>query len=193
LYQPNKYQGLDPKIVKIISKEVEKLTGRFALEETELNDIEQDLHLHVWSGIGHLVGVPFYAAVRRIVDSRIKDIIKERKRACRDYTKRAFSLDEPSASEEEPDLEIGQLVDLAQHLERTAGKSTAWQARRHFSADVSDAIESLPKDLRLLCSALDALDGNLVAAARELNLSRKKARVGLEKLQTALRHLCGDS
>ena len=76
-------------------------------------------------------------------------------------------------------------IDLERELRSGFGLSKSWHERRAEAADVADDLASLPDNLRDLADALDACDGNLSDAARMLGLTRKKARLLLERLRQA--------
>ena len=179
-------------------KEAAKLKGRYGIGIDDLEDLEQDLHAQVWKKITGEIGPdhPNYrAAVRRTVDSRIKDIIEYRTAVRRKGGIDSISLYQPvkkkktTESEEFPLFEI---LDLELFCEIFGDSAPAWHRHRHRKFDVESALNQLPSELRRLADTIDTLNGNMSAVARELRVTRKKLRCDLGKLQQRLRELLED-
>ena len=194
----SRYQGIDEFIVTVIKKEVANLKGRYGIGGDDLEDLEQDLHSQVWKKITGEIepGHPNYrAAVRRTVDSRIKDIIEYRTAARRKGGIDSISFFQPvkkkktTESEEFPFFEIH---DLELFCEVFGDSAPAWHRHRHRKFDVESALDQLPRDLRRLADTIDTFNGNMSAVARELRVTRKKLRCDLGKLQQRLRELLED-
>lgn len=181
----NSYEGIDEFITTVIAKEAAKLPGRFGIGTDDLDDIHQDLHQQVWRKVAGAFspGDPDYkAAVRRTVDSKIKDMIDHRTAGKR--SAETVSMDDPIEGEEsEAHSNFGDSLDLEQKLEDLAGRAAAWHRRRQAKIDVEEAMARLPDDLRRLADTLAALGGNHSAAERELGVTRKKFRCDVEKLR----------
>jgi RNA polymerase sigma factor (sigma-70 family) len=182
----NNYAGIAPFIVTVIAREANRLIGRYGLTRTDVHDIEQDLHLKVWRSLEELDDALFEASINRIVRNEVIDMIRKRKRECRDYRRVAFSIEETcSDSSGDDDLE-GYADVLDEDLLVGLGYSPSWQSRRWEHMDVEECLASLPDQLRDLADCLDACGGNLSEAARMMGVSRKKARLLLARLQDAL-------
>jgi DNA-directed RNA polymerase specialized sigma24 family protein len=162
----NAYPGIDPRITSIIAFEAAKLPGRYRLTWSDLPDIEQEIHIAVWSGMESAKVVVFEAAVHQITDSRIKDLIRYRERACRDWEKEAYSLDGVPWYATNP---LDEPIDTPPDTE-----------------DLKEALASLPGDLRELAEVLVDCDGNVSEAARVLGHPRKKTRIAHERLKRRL-------
>jgi RNA polymerase sigma factor (sigma-70 family) len=182
----NNYEGIAPFIVTAIAREANRLIGRYGLTQTDVHDIEQDLHLKVWRSLAELDEEQFEASVNRIVRNEAIDMIRKRKRECRDYRRVAFSIEATcydSNSDEDPE---GHADVLDEDLLVCLGYSPSWQSRRWEQMDVEECLASLPDQLRDLADCLDACGGNLSEAARMMGVSRKKARILLARLQDAM-------
>ncbi len=182
----NRYEGIDEFITKVIAKEAAKLPGRFGIGADDLDDIHQDLHQQVWrkmAGTFSQSDPDYKAAVRRTVDSKIKDIIDHRSAGKR--AAEAVSIDAPldDGGPEEESATFGDSIDLELLAEDLSGRAAAWHRRREAKIDVEEAVARLPDDLRRLADTLAALGGNHSAAERELGVTRKKFRCDIEKLR----------
>lgn len=163
--------------------------GRFGIGADDLEDIHQDLHCQVWKKLAgeFTPDHPQYrAAVRRTVDSRIKDLIEHRLAG-----KRRAELDnlhlEALVEAEDEDIEFADAHDLELLMEIYGGAAPAWHRHRHGKIDVQEALAALPGDLRELVETIDALDGNLAAVEREIGVTRKKLRCDLAKLRRLMK------
>lgn len=183
--QQNKYPGIDPRIVRIVSLKVGKLVGRHGITAADVPDIEQDMHLAVWSALITLHGIPLEAAVNQIVENKIRKLIRWRKRKRRDWRCVAFSIDEPAPNAEDPDDEIAHILDLEDFMAKAFGLPPTWHKQRAETADVADDLANLPDEIRDLANTLVACGGSLNAAAELMGVGRKKARLLLERLQKA--------
>ena len=184
----DRYEGIDEFIIAVIKKETAKLLGRHGITIEDKEDIEQDLHFQVWKKVAGSFAPAdknYRAAIRRIVDSRIKDMIEHRDAERRKPERDAVRLNDPVSDEDTSgEDELADMLDLRGVME--------WHRRRHRKIDLQTALSELPGELRMLASAIDELRGNLTAVATELGLSRKKARHGLGKLRQLLGELRGD-
>ena len=185
----NRYIGIDPFITTVINNEVPRLAGRYGIELEDIKDIQQDLHTQVWRKLSgrFTPDHPRYrAAVRQIVDSRIKDEIERRKAKKRWNEAGIVSLDQPVESPEHDEDSLADLKDIERLCEQYGSVSPAWHRRRENKMDLESAMERLPSDLRLLAETIDALNGNMASVERELGITRKKLRWQLGKLQELL-------
>ena len=186
----NRYTGIDEFIVKVIENETKKLRGRFGIGADDLDDIHQDLHRQVWRKLAGQFAPdhPQYkAAVRRTVDSRIKDLIEHRNAEKRRTDRDTLHLDAPVEMIGEEEITYAEAKDLEHGMEVYGGAVPAWHRHRHEKIDVDAALSSLPGDLRRLADAIEALDGNLSAVERDLGITRKKLRCDLEKLRRLMK------
>jgi len=180
----NDYPGIDPRITRIIAKEAEKVAGKLGIAETGIQDIEQDLHVTVWSALSKVRDIVIETAVRQIVKNRAADIIRWHRRECRTSRREAFSMNSPCP--EEPDDDMAHGMDLESNRRNHHGLPPSWDGHRAETADVADALAGLPDELRRLADALDASNGNLIEAAQAFGLSHKKARLMRNRLQRAI-------
>jgi DNA-directed RNA polymerase specialized sigma24 family protein len=181
----NKYPGIDPFIVSTINREVNKLKGRPGIPDTDIADIQQDLHLAVWSALKDLKAeVNREAAVNQIVKHKVIDIIRYRQCQCRDWRSESFSLDDDAHDEERRSV-----FEVAAEMTADQERVSASHQGLDRAAEIEEALAKLPSDLRKLVKALSTNGGRLQAAARKLDWSRKKARIAQERLTQALARL----
>jgi DNA-directed RNA polymerase specialized sigma24 family protein len=182
----NNYAGIHPHIVAVIARKARKLIGRYGLTASDVHDIEQDLHLKVWTALPGLSTTVFEAAINQIVNHEIIDMIRKRERDCRNWRLVAFSTDDHVAGCDCVDEQESYSDILDEDLLIGLGYSPSWQARRWEQADFDEGMARLPGDLRDLAETLDACGGNLSEAARMMGVSRKKARIMLARLRDAM-------
>jgi RNA polymerase sigma factor (sigma-70 family) len=182
----NKYAGIDPHIVTVIKREARSLVGRYGYTISDIEEIEHDLFRKVWVSLPGLSATVFAAAINQIVNHEIIDMIRKRERECRDWRRVAFSLDDSLPDAEDEDEFVADVMDLTKSFDAGFSRPASWHERREMAADLDDALVALPRELRDLAETLDACGGNLSEAARDLGVSRKKARVLLARLQQAM-------
>ncbi len=182
----NSYPGIDPRITRIVAQKTDNLAGHHGIMLADLADIEQDLHLRVLSSQLDTKDVFFERNVRKIVHDAVVDLIRFREYKCRDWHLECLSLDQSGTDCDGHEGSVGQFLDLEDGWHTGFGLPQTWHGRREMAADLADAFAGLPDELRSLADVLDACGGNLSEAARSLGLSRKKARILLERLQESL-------
>ena len=180
----NDYPGIDPRITRIVAKEAERVAGKLGLCKTGIPDIEQDLHITVSSALSKVQEIIFEKAVQQIVRNRAADIMRWHQRECRTIQREAFSMNSPCPDDPDDDMAHG--TDLESSRRNHHGLPPSWDRHRAEVADIAEALANLPGDLRKLADALDASNGNLIEAAREYGLPRKKARIMRDHLQHAI-------
>ncbi len=166
------------------------LPGRFGIGDHDLDDIHQDLHQQVWEKLDGVFapGDPGYrAAVRRTVDSKIKDMIDHCTAEKRKAEFGVVELDAPLETESQDGETFGDSLDLERRRVTDGSGASSWHRRREAKIDVPAALARLPQDLRRLADTIDELGGNYSAAERELGLTRKKFRCDLERLRALMK------
>lgn len=186
----NRYQGIDEFVTTVIKKETAKLRGRYGISADDLEDIHQDLHQQVWTKLAGKFSPdhPQYrAAVRRTVDSKIKDLIERRNAEKRRTNRDNLHLEALVESEDGDELTFADSNDLERCMEIYGDAQPPWHTHRHSKIDVEAALASLPTHLRRLADAIEFLNGNFSAVQRELGVTRKKLRCDLDKLRRLMR------
>jgi hypothetical protein len=182
----NEYPGIDPRITRIVAREAEKIAGKLGLCKTGIPDIEQDLHITVDSALSKVRDIVFEKAVQQIVRNRATDIMRWHQRECRASRREAFSMNSPCPGADDPDDDMAQMMNLESNRRTHYGLPPSWDGHRAETADIAEALASLPDDLRKLADALDASNGNLIEAAQAFGLPHKKARIMRDHLQQAI-------
>ena len=173
----NRYDRLDPFTVKVINSEARNLIGTYAFTEDDFHDLQQDLHLHVRRRMTDRV-IPENerrAFIRCIVKNRIRDLISERTAGCRDIRKNAWSMNEPPLTEScDEEIVMEEMVDCGALLDRFAMRCSESIPLRDLRADLADAVMRMPRKYAAIIPVLMKHGGNVLAAGRELKLSRKQ-------------------
>ena len=185
----NMYPGIDPRITRIVAREVGKMAGRYGITPADHADIEQDLHLKVCSLQLDPEDPDFERKVQRAVINEGRDIIRYRKRQCRDWRLNACSLNAPTGRDMESEEDLGSTLAWEYEMQAVFGLPPEWHTRRAEAADLAEVPERLPADLWALAQSLVANNGNLSAACLELGIKRKAGRCQRERLKKALEYL----
>ena len=155
----NRSKELDDYANKIIKRKAKQLIGHYGFTESDREDIQQELSIHVWR---HLPKYDPSRASRRtfmarIIENYIKSLIAGRKAACRDYKKTIFLED------------LGQLPDRTRSPRGNRFDQDAYLAASRGTNDMDLAIaihrvlERLPDEYRDLCLAFTELNESEVA------------------------------
>jgi DNA-directed RNA polymerase specialized sigma24 family protein len=182
----NKYPGIDHRITRIVAAEAEKIAKKFGFDRSEIQDIEQKLHITVDSALSKAQDIAFEKAVQQIVKNRAIDIIRWHQRERRTARQEAFSTNSPTQDSDDPNDDMAQIMDLESLRRNHLGLPPPWEDHRAESTDIAEVLAALPNDLRKLADALDASNGNLIEAARESGMPHKKARLMRVRLQRAI-------
>jgi len=186
----NSYKGIDKFIVIVIEKEAEKIKTRLHGTGQGLEDIMQDLHVQVWEKLsGKFTHAhPLYkAAVRRTVDSKIKDVLEHKNAEKRRTNLNNLHLESPVADDEGKEIPYSEAIDLEECMEVHGTAAPAWHRRRHQKLDVEQALARLPKQLRRVADALEEFGSNYSEVERQLGVSRKKLRCDMQKLRRLMK------
>ena len=92
----NRYDGPDKYEINLIKKKAKQLEGYHGFTESDCEDIQQDLVLHVWLRLPNWDSrrASRHTFVARVIENFVKNLIKRQKAAYRDYRKNAYSLDD---------------------------------------------------------------------------------------------------
>jgi len=178
----NCYEGLDEYAVKIIKRKAKQLAGHSGFNESDRQDIEQELALHVWRRLP--MEDPSRASrhtfVARVIENYAKNLIASRKAASRDYRSNAFSLDEEVEQENGTRVPRGDLVDQEDYIVKTG------RAHRDpdLAVDLQEVLDRLPAEHRDICLKLAAATVAEVAAA--MGKPRTSLYEDIKKLRTLL-------
>jgi len=152
----NRYEGIDPYVVKLIKHKAQKLIGKAGFLASDLEDIEQDLmadlhhRLHKFDS----TKAQLHTFCSRVVDHRIATMFVERKN-----DDRVSSLNDKltGGSIENNDGESVELIDVVnedEYLLRTGNWKGPLEERIVRSIDIGRILSTLPPELRDLCRLL---------------------------------------
>jgi len=177
---------------KLIGIEARKLVGRAGITRSEIEDLRQDLRLHLWRRLPMFDPrrAKYETFVDRIVRHRAATIVEFRKAARRSHLRCQCSLNEGITAQD------GETIERASMVDEEAGRRRLGAANRSsqetdLALDVAAFISSLPADLRDLCLRLRSRSptevaielgiprGSLYRTLRELR--RRLEEAGLEK------------
>lgn len=160
---------------KIISRKAWLLVGLFGFTSHDVPDIQQELMLAVIQKLKDSAHEKEKnsAFIRRIIESKVNDLIKHRQAARRDWRKCQSSLNETIMTEDTGPLE--RIETLKYEDERNYG----------LELDMESIIENLPRDLKALCALLKQY--GLREALCESGLSKAVFQKQMEKLRCAFK------
>jgi len=178
----NRYEGLDEYAVRIIKRKAKQLVGHPGFAESDREDIEQELALHVWRklpksdpdrGSRHT-----FAA--RIIEKFAVDLIRSRYAGVRDFRQTVGSLDQEVEMPNGSRATLGDLIDQNHYLAMTSRATPDLG----LTLDFNRALDRLPAEQRDLCLKLMANTVTEVAAA--LGKPRPTLYEDIKKLRKAL-------
>jgi RNA polymerase sigma-70 factor (ECF subfamily) len=136
---------------RIIRNRVQRLFGREGITKGNRQDLEQELMCDALARLARFdpsrrtVGT----FIARVVESRISNILRDRRSSVRDYRRNTCSLNEEVVDDD------GILVERADTIDaETVRPGRSDEDRRQLVLDVQVVIEGLPEDLRGLCVRL---------------------------------------
>jgi len=152
---------------------------------SDLEDVEQDLFLHLFSQARHFDPDrgSLNTFIARVVNSAVAMLVRERGRIkrCPSDDVRVQSLGETVEQSDGPPAPLWMLVSIAD-LERRTGNTSLSEAERHeLSEDVASVISSLPQELQDVCRSL--MNRNRTETERELGMSRRNYDTAIQRIR----------
>ena len=149
---------LDDYATTLIRLKARQLVGHYGFTQSDRDDIEQELTLDLLTRLDRFDARKGRPAtfVRLVVDRCVASMIRHRTSQARDYRRVTHSLDE-LAGEGRADA----LIDPDSNAD----------SRRDLQIDVKAALDSLPRDLRLIARSLQR--GTVTAIARRRGCRRE--------------------
>lgn len=153
---PNRYDGIDPDVVRIIRHKAKTLVGNYGFLEADRQDLEQELTLDVFRRLPRFDPTRAQLAtfVTRLVDHRIANIIEERTAQKRDYRLCRRSLNESVGDEDGESTELQEIISQEDYLRRTGRFSRPVLEQGEQRRRVARVMEQLSPELRELCRCL---------------------------------------
>jgi hypothetical protein len=183
----NTYEGIDPKIVKIIQKTAAKVIGKSGFTQSDLPDIEQELIIAALEGLKclreNVENEEAFAS--QIVNNRLRSIFRERNRKSRKWNNCCFSLNIPIELDNGDIDELMNLVDN-DHLLRNNSYSFP---NPYLDIDLVDninvAILKFPKSLQILCEELKKR--SIRDVMRENNMTQERIYRKIRQIRKMLK------
>lgn len=180
------FEGLDGYAVNLIHYKTQRLIGYLGLTESDRDDIEQDLAIHLRQNL------PKHDASRGslktfincVLDNRVKAIIKSRSCSTFDCRMHAYSLDAAVEVAEFDELTMADMLDADEYQMMLGNATRTLIEIVELRIDVRRVISSLPEDLQEVCELLSHT--TVAAAARELGISRPKLYETMRRLRDVL-------
>ncbi|MCO6439011.1 MAG: sigma-70 family RNA polymerase sigma factor [Phycisphaerae bacterium] len=177
-------------LVRIKARQLSRKPG---FSRSDQDDLEQELAMHLVQQARHYdprrASPNTFAA--RVIQSKVRMILRDRKRLKRAAGFTAQSLDAPvDQGRGESDSLCSQLT--AADLTRRTGVEPESLERAEIVSDVVETVRTLPPDLRDIWRRL--IEGNISSVARDLDISRPQVRDAIERIRLHFEaHGFGDS
>ncbi len=183
----NAFEGLDSYSVNLIHYKSRRLIGYLGMTESDREDIEQDLAIHLRQNLSK--HDPARGSVKTfincVLDNRIRAIIKSRSSSVFDCRTHAYSLDTVVQDEDADAMTRGDMLDADEYQMALGNAGRPTIETIELRIDVERAVASLPPDMREVCMLLSRT--TVAAAARELGISRAKLYDIMRRLRDMLR------
>ena len=172
--------------VWIIKYKAKQLVGKAGFNESDIEDLEQDMMLDV------LCRLPKYDSkkaklstfVSRILRHRIATIIDERQAYKRDLEQCSLSLNDVLIWSDGEIVERIDAYDIEEYLKRTGRLSRTFEDRMDISIDLEIVIASLSPEMRTLCERLKS--ENVAEISRDSGIPRVTLYNRIKKLRKLL-------
>lgn len=170
----------------LIGIEAQKLVGRAGITRSEIEDLRQDLRLHLWRRLPMFdpCRAKYETFVDRIVRHRAATIVEFRKAARRSHLRCQCSLNEGVTAPGGETIERASMVDEEAGRRRLGAANRSSREEADLALDVAAFVSSLPAALRDLCLRLRSRSPTEVA--RELGIPRGSLYRTLRELRRRL-------
>lgn len=156
----------------LIRHKARKLVGRAGFTKDDVEDIKQELTLDL------LERLPKFAPAKAthntfvacLVERKISNLIRHRKREIRDRQREDHSLNTNISDGDGGVVERSQLIRQDAHNLRTGKYPRPVDEQTDMELDISDVLSNLPPDLRALAELLQSV--SFAEAARQLGVAR---------------------
>jgi RNA polymerase sigma-70 factor (ECF subfamily) len=169
----------------LIRVKAKQLIRRPGFSQSDQEDVEQDLVLHLLSQSKHYDPArgSLNTFVARVVNSAVAMMVRERKRRKRGIAggvtiqSLAVIVEQP----DEPPTPLATLISADDLKRRTGGNSLDGAELYELVSSVTSAIESLPPELQRICCSL--VNRTRSDTVRELGLSRRTFQAAMDQLR----------
>ena len=166
----NSYQGLDPKLVKMVKRKAAKAVGKTGIRKCDVPDIEQDLMLSLFKGMRRYDSAKSkratYASV--LLNARMNGIYRSRSNPAKSPQFNWKTLNIKIEIDAGEPVELIDLIDTDGEL--VESEPTNSGLPECLSIDINKLTEQMPKKLRKICNCLKTM--TVTETARKMKLSR---------------------
>jgi RNA polymerase sigma-70 factor (ECF subfamily) len=179
----NKYGGLDEFAVKLIKRKARRLVGSAGFVDADLADLEQEFVIDL------LLRRPRFnpalakleTFITRVVDHHVATLVQRQKARCRDYRRRAGSLDERRDDDGGTSSDVPPVLASGSYRGESLATARRDEELADLRVDLRRALDDLPRDLRALCDRLQA--SSVSEMSRETGVPRGTVYEGVAKLR----------
>lgn len=185
----NKYDEIDPEIVKIVRSVARRAIGKAGLTLSDLPDIEQDLMLTALSALKRLQKDAEYekAFVSRCVKNKLKSILRKRHCKSKKWFRCCVSLNLAVELDDGGMEELINLIDTDHLLCNNSCFCADPYRDIDLAGNINSLIKKLPKNLQELCHELK--NKSVLELAREKKMTRKLLSWKMRELRKELEKL----
>ena len=172
------FEIVDEYAVRLISVRARQLVGKAGITESDCEDIEQELTLHLLqqSESYDPQRASVHTFVACVIENKVGDILDHRRAARRDRSRTEFSLNDTVRDEEGGETELAATI---------PAEADPPEKLRDLAIDLAELLPQLPASLRVLCERLKTR--GISEVARETGLPRWTIYESLKKLRRRLR------
>jgi RNA polymerase sigma factor (sigma-70 family) len=167
---------------RLINKKANDLVGSAGINASDVDDVKQELWLHVLSSIQKYDGdkASAFTFIRQIIDRRANNILRDLLREKRSRKREEYSLEEGVLDGD------GRATFRKNTISSTKGSLYPPRLNEYelveLSSDVADVIARLPEEQRKICQLLKT--GTVARAAKILGIPRTSVHVQINKIRT---------
>ena len=169
-----KQYGINDYAEELIHHKTRQLVGKAGFTEDDIEDLEQEMRLDLWGRLPKFDPnkATYNTFVSRLVERKISNLIRHRKREIRDYRCEDCSLHVivESGDSDNEKVECIETVTQDEHDFRWGRYNRPAEDRLDLCLDISMVISKLPAELRRVAKLLQAM--SITEASRELGMPR---------------------
>ncbi len=181
----NEYPGVNPVAVKAVRCSVRKLVGTAGIHHSDVEDLEQDLMLHLLTRMDKFdpSRASFQTFINRVVEAGVRDIIDSRqaKRRGLGIETALLTLTDDAEDTGEASVTWEGEAGIDGRAADSLGHALCFMDDLNLRLDVERAIKKLPQSLQEICQRLGR------ETQVEIATDMEQSRIGLYRLITTIR------
>ena len=186
MHKNTTFEDVDERSRWLIRQKAEQLVGHYGFTESDVEDIEQDLVIHLMLRLRSYNPSRGARAtfVQSVVENKIRSIRKEdRQSGSYDHRLVGKSLDEPVAADDDTSLVFGDTLSSDSTGPRNNRGHLSESEQSDLRIDIGRALSEMTPELRELCARLT--ESNVADIARETGIPRHR----LQWMRTRVRQI----